>query len=346
MDKFLFALTTPYAGRCYGGFEEISMSEDLRVWIETSSTISRAKYRFQDYIIRIDTNFASAVAITQYEKTLKDLPGDEQLKLAQAIYPSRDHVLMHGSVSFLQGEERPYRAELALSCAARHLSHLFLALNLASPGIVSYPQARLEILGHAKCYKDLRFYGELFESALHESLRSAWPPIQFLGLPKVWAWLRALDFFGRTLAASPVEKGLFSMLHLAQIGIMDPAALVWCARAFEGLFDTSPSLAFAGLFSRISKFLDIPSHNVKKAKAAFRAFYDLRGAYVHGGLPIDQPIEMGLDLEHERQEERGLDALSLPVAYLIACLQKMMVLGWKGISYREVEEGMPCLSRM
>jgi len=114
-----------------------------------------------------------------------------------------------------------------------------------------------------------------------------------------------------------------------------PEDLIWHAYALEALYG-NPTPPLEIVKGRIKKLLEVPIDGLKEMGKKLRTFYDLRNAFVHGGLSIphlfcDERLDSGIE------EQRVKIMLSCDLIFLIvlATIQKLIEAGHNGLFFDE-----------
>jgi hypothetical protein len=214
----------------------------------------------------------------------------------------------------------------------------FLALNLACPGSANFRPVR--IFERRKKRWELSLSSSLMETAWIYALRERWPELQVLNLGKVWAWITGFGFGVRQAAASPVERALFSVLHVCRHGRDDPAALIWLSHALEALFGSPKDAIVEKLRSRICDVLDVPNDSRRTIRRTVTRFYEVRSAFVHGTFRVVHPHENeAFDPAVDEYRETFIQTTDVAMALVLATLQLHIVNNWRAIEFKESYRG-------
>lgn len=125
-------------------------------------------------------------------------------------------------------------------------------------------------------------------------------------------------------------------------GDASPATLIWIFYALETLFDTKPGENFRALRDRIGLLLDPGGGHREDLVRGLRTLYDLRSAFVHGGLEILHPI--GPNPGDEKGDElykRVADACEFGFTLIACSIQALINRGWIEAQFQEVVVGVP-----
>lgn len=176
----------------------------------------------------------------------------------------------------------------------------------------------------------------MFESAWIDSLRSKFPVVGKLPLSDVIAWFGRLALGKRQIAESGPVKALFCLLHLARDWNFEPTALLWISHGLEALYSVPNALSFNFLRDRISLLFDAPSASKAQVARELRELYDLRNAFVHGGMNIARPFANEVvDRRLNNFNTRLLDSRDFGARLLLASLQEMIRRQLTQLNFRE-----------
>jgi hypothetical protein len=201
------------------------------------------------------------------------------------------------------------------------LFDFFLIMNIASPASCNFYKTKIVPAG--------RFFehgvdlsNHFFETSVLNSQSGNWPRTEFLPLSLTRDWYFSVRSRLRMLPQSRLEKVLFAILHICHIDAISPVTLIWIFYALETLFDTKAGENFRSLMSRIQLLLSPDPAEFKKLKKKMRDLYDLRSAFVHGGLDVIHPMHNeSLDASIDGMTFRLLDATNYGFQIILSSLQ-------------------------
>lgn len=204
------------------------------------------------------------------------------------------------------------------------LYDLFLILNIASPASFQGYGSFVKRLRQNDFVSRLNISNHLFEMALLQNEDGVWPSVYHLPLERVICWLKAIKPNIMMVAKSRMEKVLFALMQICSANT-NPEAIIWLFYAFESLFDTKIGENFNSIVGRIALLLNAGPKELKVLKKEMRSLYDLRSAFVHGGLEIAHPMEEDfLDKTVEPNRVRLMNAIEYGFLLLLASLQKLV----------------------
>jgi len=205
-----------------------------------------------------------------------------------------------------------------------------LAMNLSVPGSCDFYSAVVSpiSLDSTDFQKEeiIWLAGGIFEGAAELQEKLKWPVIQDLPLQRVLAWIQQIGLSESHFAHSSTERAIYGLLHVCNQPDISPSEVVWLAQALEALFDTPQAGISQVLRERIFLVLGEPIENSKKIKKAINAFYDYRSRYVHGEIPLPNPMSLRLsDSSIDDFMDELIEHIDLAVLLIVASLQKLII---------------------
>lgn len=220
------------------------------------------------------------------------------------------------------------------------LYQIFLAMNLAVPGSCDFYSAAVSPLssdGNDPRKEELLLLtGSVFEGAAELGEKWNWPILQDLPIQKVLGWIQQIGLPESHFAHFTTERAIYGLLHVCNQTDISPSEVVWLAQALETLFDTPQAGISKVLRERIFLVLGEPSENSKKIKKAINAFYDYRSRYVHGEIPIPNPMSLRLsDSSLDDFINELMEHVDLAILLVVAALQKLIIQGGSNFEFSE-----------
>ncbi|MBD2097752.1 hypothetical protein H6F90_22015 [Trichocoleus sp. FACHB-591] len=220
------------------------------------------------------------------------------------------------------------------------LYQIFLAMNLAVPGSCDFYSAAVSPIssdGNGPRKEELLLLaGSVFEGAAELGEKWNWPILQDLPIQKVLDWIQQIGLPESHFAHSTTERAICGLLHVCNQPDISPSEVVWLAQALEALFDTPQAGISKVLRERIFLVLGEPPENSKKIKKAINAFYDYRSRYVHGEIPIPNPMSLRLsDSSLDDFINELMEHVDLAMLLVVAALQKLIVQGGSTFEFSE-----------
>lgn len=216
-----------------------------------------------------------------------------------------------------------------------YIYDLFVIMNLASPASFNLYNARFKGRTH---FERPRFSmsSNIFEIAALRSRDGHWPSINDLSLADVANWYKLARGELSMVPATRMQRVIFALLHLAKIDI-SPSQVIWLFYALESLFDTKPGENFRSLVQRIELLLTADRAESKRLRSKMRELYDLRSAFVHGGLKVIHPLHNEvLDKSVDVEASRLMTAIDFGCQLLVASLQEVIRRGWIEPIFQEI----------
>ena len=152
-------------------------------------------------------------------------------------------------------------------------------------------------------------------------------------------WYSKLGLNTRQTAETPVEKAIFSLLHLSRTD--DYAeAVVWVFYALEALVETRVGESISTMVRRLSALLELSDADTRRLNKRLRKLYDFRSSIVHGGYRVTHPIAQEVvDRKIQEDTGRAIDLYQFGFTLLLATIQSLISKGWTSITYSEVIAG-------
>jgi hypothetical protein len=313
----------------------------IDAWKQLSQIYSKTSVHVgdQDYNLSIDFSEAIARLENQYE-------------VSRRIYDEQDHSAFEdfqvGSiripVSVDSSDAHRYRSE---SIAEFIFYEIFLVMNLAAPGSFTVNLATLlptprDINMHGReVATEMNLYGKIFEDAFEDSAHHPWLNLAILPVHDVLQWVQSVAPRCQMVPTNPAAKCLFALLYLTRTDF-GPASSAWVFNALEGLLSCKPGENFTKIIERVSILLELQSSETASMKKKLRLAYDIRSAFVHGGMKIVHPMRNeGLDPTVDDVYWPSAFTFEFGSYVALACLQSLIRRRWKYPIYEENLNGEP-----
>ncbi len=219
------------------------------------------------------------------------------------------------------------------------MADFFIAMNLASPGCVDMGYGRFLAEPTQDSEFEVLYSNYYFEAALLEGDEGNWPAPIHIPFETVWTWFVQVRDHHRLLPSNRTERAIFAMLHLCQSMSTSPESIVWIFYALESLLDTKTGENRAYLLKRAALILKPTETQLKAMKEQLRKLYDMRSAFVHGGLEVVHPVKNEfLDKRIDAQYEKLMVASDFGVRLLICLIQHMIMQSKLELNFSEVLE--------
>lgn len=218
-------------------------------------------------------------------------------------------------------------------------------MNLWQPGSCDFSGAILKtrpisknIYGKQIQHK-IDLDGHYFESALYEQDVYAWLKFPPVNLEVMLAWFNNACPRFQMIPQNPAAKSIYALQHLSR-SEYGPPSIIWIFYALETLFDCKPGENFKTLNNRIANLLKLSAKEHKVLKTNLRNLYDIRSAFVHGGLEVVHPLrDEGLDKRADNASWRFVPPTDFGVALILRCLNELMIRGWLFPTFEERMSG-------
>lgn len=218
---------------------------------------------------------------------------------------------------------------------------VFLIMNLAAPGCCNFYRATLGKKERPSLSPAGLSLSEVdFDVAYLDGRGGKWPAPQMVSLDAVLAWHAVVRSGVAQVPQSRMEKVLFALLHTSNADNVSPTTVIWLFYALETLFDTKPGENFRTLLSRIALLLSPDPAQSKLLHTELRKLYDLRSAFVHGGLEVIHVLHNeGLDSRVDLNYGRVMDACHFGFRVLLTAIQAVVRNGWREPTFAEAVVG-------
>ena len=180
-----------------------------------------------------------------------------------------------------------------------------------------------------------------FEAAFLYSKDHSWPVIENLPLRTVHSWLSSVRAELSMVPSTRMESVIFALLHISQAGA-SPTAVTWLFYALETFYDTKTGENFRSMVERIRIFLSPDDKQLQNLRKKLRLLYDIRSAFIHGGLRVIHPLNNEiLDKSIEEEYSRLSDAIDFGFCLILSSIQEIIKRGWIEPEFREIVVGKP-----
>lgn len=340
VTKAEFAIEVPGMARNISDdhWQEIDTAH-IKLWTEACDLLRRHEVTSPSGLVTIEIDWQPVVSqLRQHYEVMKRLYAAAGTPEAYTIAEAFDHEAITIPVVAASADlqtDRRWFAGAVLQCV---LHDVFLAMNLAAPGSCNFYHAKLlshDPIGH----QDLELSEFLFDLAYLNGRDGKWPTPKLLPLDIVLRWMSCVRSGTAQIPRNPSEKVLFAMLHMAQLE-NSPVNLVWLFYALETLLDAKPGQNLSTVTERCVLLLEADKKQVKFLKRNLREMYNIRSAFVHGGLQVLHPMHNeGLELGVEEEYLRIAEPSEFGFQLLLTLVQATIERGWRWPRFSEVVEG-------
>jgi hypothetical protein len=193
---------------------------------------------------------------------------------------------------------------------------LILATQIAKPGSLHLRKGVILVNGK----KHMDIHGTpLLRDAYSYSKKINYPPIYFLSLQDIYAWLINNDLLLKNEPTSKLQIALNAFTFLFGKDLSPEIELVYTCMALEALYTKGNSNITEQLNDKIQIYLG----QIFEYQRSIRKMYDFRSKFLHGILPI-KPVFDNSSIWPEHEVGIG-DASYLSTMVLIATFQKMFM---------------------
>jgi hypothetical protein len=220
----------------------------------------------------------------------------------------------------------------------KYIYDFFTIMNLSTPGSCDFLNVRFFEKGKPNDDR-LLLSSYNFEDALHLALEGKKPSVKVIDIEIVANWYESLNLGIRQKAEAPIEKALFSLMHLCRMD-GDISSVVWIFHSLEAIYSTRVGESFTNLINRISILLELSQSDTTKLKKNLRKLYDHRSSIVHGGYEVHHPI--GFDAADPRLDDdisNNFELIQLGFNLIIASIQALIEKNWYGLTITESLSG-------
>lgn len=215
-------------------------------------------------------------------------------------------------------------------------------MNLASPGSCNFHGANLSKIPPDKTWdgsdikREIDLSGGALEAAYYVKETYDWLELRTIPFDTVSSWIESVSPKFTMIPTNRSSKCLYSLLYIVKSGYFGPTTIVWIFHALETLYDCKPGENFNTLYRRISILLKINEDQKKVLKKRLRELYDVRSAFVHGGLEVAHPMKNEfLDKRADDAAWRHMPLADFGTAVLIKSIQEVIVKQSTGPRFEE-----------
>jgi hypothetical protein len=310
---------------------------DIATWKEACSCVASKTYQHEQWEVNISIDWRPIVRRLQHNHNVSktafsrtDRAGD--IKIWQQYRHGNVRVPCKVIAKTIRKKSSNYfHPGLYVQSFAYDV---FLALNLAMPGSCDFYGSTVTS-NFKRTPWELALSSHWFEVSYLGGRENKWPAPTQLPLAAVRDWLLHVR---RDLAQVPnnqMEKVLFALWHICTEEV-SPNTVIWLFNALETLFDTRPGENLRALQHRISALLSASTDQEKVLKKNLRGLYDLRSAFVHGGLEVLHPTHNELlDRRVDEKYWRVAGACEFGFLVLLRSLQEIISRKWHTVRFRE-----------
>jgi len=333
--QFEYSLSVTNTGRSFSefGWETVDPGF-IQTWKLASTDLRNRTVSFDQnsYVIEADWKAMVRRHARHYQCML-------EVEKRQRQNPKKFHAVKFprqptkARITLTSSDEDRYRPD---AIAETFVHDVFLIMNIAAPACCDFYGASLNRMnGSQEAVSDIALSNNLFESALDVFLAEAWADPNPLDVQTVVNWYYAVRSPASQIASNPMERVLFSLLHMAKLDA-SPVTVIWLFYAFESLLETRIGENLSAVVNRLALLLSLNEPTMKMIKKRMRILYDIRSSFVHGGFEITHIVQSEL-LDSRISDKFGeiIEATDHGYALLIAAIRKIITNGWRWPKFRE-----------
>ncbi len=213
----------------------------------------------------------------------------------------------------------------------RYLLDLFLVCNFSAPGLVDFYNAKLE--GDDE-YTPIKISNYSFGNAVLNIASKRVPYVVYSDLGKSLDWFKSLNIGTKVVATTPVEKAIFSLLHIIRMDDYDISTVPWIFHALEAIYGTNAGRGFSDISEQVNFLLSVEVRQQKELKNKLRDLNNLRSSFVHGGYCVSHIMDQDSD-------NKIFELVNFGVSLVISSIQSLMLNNWHGVGVHKQLIGLP-----
>ena len=301
----------------------------LDLWRKLSQFANNISCEFNNNIYVLNFDFSEPISYLEdlfgrYKKIYEDKDSEAfaGLKKSEVTIP----------VSAYKKDCNEPITDAASHIVEYYIYNFFLIMNLSSPGCCNFHGSTLSKIPPDKKWdgselsREIDLSGGSFEAAYYVKEKYGWLELHNIPFSDVVEWMKLTLPSFKMIPENKSSKCLFSLLHIVKSGDFGATTIVWIFHALETLYDCKPGENFSTLLRRISLLLNLNSNEKNQLKKKLRELYDVRSAFVHGGLEVVHPMRNEfLDKRADDAAWRHMPLADFGTALLIKSIQQVIV---------------------
>nr|VVV06073.1 hypothetical protein AW0309160_03557 [Aliivibrio wodanis] len=213
----------------------------------------------------------------------------------------------------------------------RYLLDMFVVCNLAAPGLVDFYNAKLE--GDNE-YTPIKLSNYSFGNALQDIVTKRVPYVVYTDVRKSFDWFRSLNIGTKIVASTPIEKAIFSLLHMVRMDDYDISTIPWIFHALEAIYGTNAGRGFNDISEQIKFLLSVEERQQKGLKNKLRELNNLRSSFIHGGYCVSHIMD-------QDSNNKIFELVNFGISLVISSIQSLMLNNWHSIYVQRQIVGLP-----
>ncbi len=209
------------------------------------------------------------------------------------------------------------------------LYDIAIVANIARPGSLEFGRGTLFQDGEYKYATDEMGNVYLLREAVQLAHSIGWPRLQTFDFAQVWLWATKQAGFVEGFGGGSTGRALNAFANLFQPGD-ETINLLWALVGIEALYTKGQGALQEQVRVKSQALLgELEAH-----KKRIGQMYDFRSRFVHGDLEISgkYPLRDASD-EYMKYQDDLFASIELAEAILLATLQKLVELDWKGLTF-------------
>lgn len=221
---------------------------------------------------------------------------------------------------------------------------IFLVMCIVNPGVfnldgadlVNVPEQR-SVDGRPISY-NLNVSANLPENYHYEAIKHPWMRQVDIGIDDARGWIKNAHPRFTMVGENPASRCLMAIINMCQGSSYSGASAAWAFNGLESLLDCRPGENRAALLRRITTILELNAAEAKGLRKVIGDLYDIRSAFVHGGLLTLHPVQDEvLDKRVDEESLRIMKAMDRGITLIISVLRMLVA---KGMTWPVFEEKM------
>lgn len=209
------------------------------------------------------------------------------------------------------------------------LYDIAIVANIARPGSLEFGRGTLFQDDEYKCTTDKMGNVHLLREAVQVADSIGWPSLQTFDFAQVWLWASKQQGFIEGFGGGPTGRALNAFASLFQ-SEDETINLLWALVGIEAMYTRGQGALQEQVKAKSQAFLGKQEAHKKR----IGQMYDFRSKFVHGDLDFSGRYPLR-DASSEFMKYTGdlFASIELAEAILLATLQKLVELDWKGLTF-------------
>ena len=316
---------------------------DMQAWDRARNILEKRRYTHSGCEVTVEVDWTSAyadiktkAALNEEYHNLRSTGGD--LTNFFNNYPTNANLTAISKITISGNNEFSDYDWYPAFFLEKYLYDFFCMMNLSTPGSCDFLNIKISSDKNNDSDK-LHLSSYNLEEALNRTMLGHGPAVKVIDLERVRDWYDKLNLDTKQKSDTPIEKTLFSLMHLCRID-GDISSILWIFHALESIYSTKVGESFSNLINRISSLLNLTKNETTKLKKRLRSLYDHRSSMIHGGYKVHHP--MGYETIDPRLDDdisKNYELNQLGIALIISSIQALISNNWYGLKVTESLHG-------